>query len=893
MRLVGATVAGLALLSGSVGSAGVPGAGGAASLGDAAGSVASIASVAPLAASATGLELNLTRVTPAAAGPDDEVVVSGTIHNRGNTVIKNARISLWLNSDVLADRAAINTWLDDDTLPPGNRQLAKAARVASLASGATAPFRIVVPPGETGLLRGSSFGPRGIVLQAKASGRRLTALRSTIVWAPSDITTPTRLSVIVPITSTAPTTHAGEPTAVFAASLRADGRLQRVLSAAHTEAMAWAIDPAILLAAKRLSTDGIDRSPDDADLANPGSADPNESEAPAASATSKTTSVDDAAAMSAARDWLSLFNAERRDRGLFGLPYADPDLTSVLRTPKGATAKGVSLLRNSDDLGKAAALEAIGGPIDTTLAWPADGQINAATIRSLVRLKRTRVILASTTQRTEPSVDYTPTGRSTVSSSAGSLTGLLYDEQLSALLGSPAGRTPAATQTLLAQLAAITMEQPGTGRHLLAVTPRTWDPDPTAVQHMMNALGSAPWISLRGISELQKAEGPPRSAPVYRRAAAKAELPPGVVSNAQVLDKGLAAFAPILLNDPAPVEPLRERVASLLSVAWRQDPDKLVPARRDVAADVNALVNGVQLTIGDSPRFTARTTPFPVTVVNDTKYDIEVVVQLKQQSPPLVFGKNQTVLVFGKNQTVKVKAEQSAPVLVKATAVTDGDVVVEGRLLNGSGDTVGPGVDFAVQVRPKWERWGMIGVGSVLGFLLVIGLLRGLRRNRTRARVPIEAVPDVDELAIRRATEAEDAEAEVDEAEVDEAEVDEAATARVGAGAWPSGSANPWPIPDAGPRAIPDAAPRAIRDTDPLGIPNLDPRAIPSADPAAFRDPNPGTDPFPDPGTGTGADPFSDPASGSKPEPEPDPKVWGGPVDSDGVRPRAGTRPGP
>jgi len=602
VRLIGATVAGVALLSGSVGAAGSAVA--AAGPGD---SADITQSVLPFATSTTGLELTLTKVAPAATGPDDELVVTGSVRNLSNTTVKNARISLWLRPEVLADREAIDTWLSDGALTRADHQIPVFAVLKSLASGATGSFRLEVAPGQTGLSSSSGFGPRAIALQARVGGRRVASLRSTMVWAPTDITTPTRLSVMVPITSLTPSTHAGEATAEVASELAVGGRLQRVVAAAHDAGMAWAIDPAILTAAQRLSTGGVDRTPDDADLADPdGSSQPSTSVTAApSSGVDGSAQIDDTAARTAASEWLNLFKTESRDR-LFGLPYADPDLTSVL-----GTGKGIPLIQDSDELGRKAITEVLGRPVDTTLAWPADGRTNAATTRSLVRLKRKTVVLADRSQRLKPELDYTPTGRSTVHSSVGPLTGLLYDEQLSALISSPATLTPAATQTMLAQLAAITMEQPGNGRHLLAVTPRTWNPEPAAVQTMMNALGSAPWISLRGVSELQKASGPPRAAPVYGQTAAKAQLPPSSISLAQVLDKGLTTFAPILV-DQAPVRPMRERVASMLSVAWRPDRDQLVAARGDFAADVNPLVDGVKLGTSKSYLFTARKTKIPV-----------------------------------------------------------------------------------------------------------------------------------------------------------------------------------------------------------------------------------------------------------------------------------------
>ena len=93
MRLFGATVAGLAVLLGPVGTAGAAiGPSGAAG---STGSTGDTAVVRPFAAG-SDLELRLSKVTPAAPGPNDELVVTGTARNLSSTPLKRVRLTLWL-----------------------------------------------------------------------------------------------------------------------------------------------------------------------------------------------------------------------------------------------------------------------------------------------------------------------------------------------------------------------------------------------------------------------------------------------------------------------------------------------------------------------------------------------------------------------------------------------------------------------------------------------------------------------------------------------------------------------------------------------------------------------------------------------------------------------------
>jgi hypothetical protein len=380
--------------------------------------------------------------------------------------------------------------------------------------------------------------------------------------------------------------------------------------------------------------------------------------------------------------------------------------------------------------------------VDGTVAWPGDGKVSGPGIRSLAAEGRTAVLLAAGNQPPQPAVTYTPSSRSVVQSKRSRLTGLLYDEQLSALLAaSGTFRSTLATQQLLAELAAISLERPADPRHLLAVAPRGWNPDPRAVRSMQQALAAAPWVKLQTFAELRRSPvGPARNTPVYQRSAAAAELPPGHISAGLALNRRLTTLAPTL--DPAdPVlDPLRRQVVSLLSVIWRRDRDELAAARQPVTREVLGLMDGVRLLVGDKQKvFTARAAPIPVSVRNSTAYPLSVVVQMRPLSGQLTMTRKVKV-------TVPPRTRQQ--VLIPSRAVAGGDVLVEGRLLSPAGRPLGAVSEFLVKVRPDWETWAITGMGSLLGLLLVLGLLRSWRRGRSRVRP--QPPPDADDLAIQR-----------------------------------------------------------------------------------------------------------------------------------------------
>jgi hypothetical protein len=84
-------------------------------------------------------------------------------------------------------------------------------------------------------------------------------------------------------------------------------------------------------------------------------------------------------------------------------------------------------------------------------------------------------------------------------------------------------------------------------------------------------------------------------------------------------------------------------------------------------------------------------------------------------------------------------------VLVPTKALASGDVQIAASVRTPGGALIGTERELVVRVRREWETRGIIGIGTLLVVLLAFGLLRGVRRDRTRVRP--EDVPDVDDLA--------------------------------------------------------------------------------------------------------------------------------------------------
>nr|WP_269809562.1 DUF6049 family protein [Kineosporia rhizophila] len=710
---------------------------------------------APKAPKGKKLQLALTQVSPTSLTYQDDLVVSGTVRNPGNRAVKNLDVALRFSYTALTGRDAVTDWVSKGDVATTSAVL-KQVTLKNVPAKGSSSFSFTVEAGSIGLSSySSSFGPRPFSLVAtSAQGKQLDTLRSTVIWAPENAEAKVGLTMLAALTSTVPSTTAGLPTEEAAAELLPSSRLSNILTASDDPAIGWAVDPALLASAMALRDNGITEETEEDAAATP---EPKASASPSSpagkpSATAETSELTDLgisseAASTAGGAWLNRISQGRAKRTVIGLPYADTDLNSLL---KGGSSP--SLLRQSDKLGETIEQEALGKSLFSRIAWPADGVISKQALEGLAATRHESVILSAAQQQPKPELDYTPSGTSRLAAKDKELTGLLYDPELSSLFeGAGQDQGAETTQTMLATLAAISAEPaPDTGtRQVLAVAPRDWNPSPQNVQRLTAALRDASWVELSSLKNLGAATPVERAGHTYGKKAGRAELPKGNLSTAQAMDRDLDGIAPALIENQDVVRRLEQRIASLLSFAWRSDLDDQADARRTVMNDVTGLTGGVQLSIGDDKVFTARSAPISVVVVNDTDYPVRVSVSFRARSGQLKVTKQP--------EAVTIAAQHRQTFRVEARAIATGDVLVDASLLAGEGasaEVVGSPQTFEVKVRPNWESWGMIGMAVVLGLLLLVGLLRSFRRNRKRPKVPLNTVPDVDDEVTRASRQA-------------------------------------------------------------------------------------------------------------------------------------------
>jgi len=726
-----------------------------------------------------GVRLELQTATSAALTPGSSYALTGAVRNTGSTVLRSLTVRLRLDWPRLTAEE-ITAWLAGEG-PRSGVIWASTAMAGPLTPGSSAAFTVGGPADALGLPIRDGFGPRGVGVELigddGTGARRLTLRRTVLVWDPGEDVGVTNLSVLAPITP-APAdagTDAASPTPSLVQQWQDGGRLARILAATADPAVAWALDPALLSAAARAERPSPSSSPAAASITPTGGGTPTRStggsaagpatgssglstSSPPAPSTSggtaatgpgaATTTPVDPVAAAAARTWSQALLTGSRDRDVYALPWADPDLAALAAVGAG------DLLNAAEEDGAAAARQAFGRDVDTSLAWPVDGRADAATLDLVRGAPGRTVVLSPASLPTATSPEQGATGRIALPGDASDgTTAILTDPDLSAALGAMGGDQPLlATQRTLALLAArsVTVE-PGQSTAVLAALPRSWDPRrPTGLVNGLADLRSRPWIHVERVSVAREREPGPGPAALSRTVAAR-QLPADHVRRVIDSFRRLLAFAPALVDPQVSYRPTRRAALSLVSQRWRR-PDlsaaerarALTAARTPLLTQVDRYYSSVGVVAGSTVTLTATRGPLPVTVTSALREPVRLVVSLAPTSARLRTGKAQ-VVTLDASRTGTARANAFPEVV----AVSNGDVDVAAILSSPTGGPPLVEADHLIRVRIRhdWENRALAGSVAVLVALLVIGLVRSVRGGR-RARVPLDTVPDPDEVAL-------------------------------------------------------------------------------------------------------------------------------------------------
>ena len=680
-----------------------------------------------------GVKVTVTTLTPSAtAGPSSVLHVSGTVSNRGDQAVHSVVVRVRLATTRLADRAALAALTTSGVERDG--EVVSESAVPDLEPGTSAPYDLskalieLAPRSELGVypLAVEVMGVLGE--DAAAQPDRLSLVRTTLPWTPdAGAAHPAGITWVWPLVD-APVRRAD---GVFVDdSLTADisvgGRLQRLLDAGvrlqQGAGLTWALDPELIETV--------------ADMAGPAGY-------LVAAGTDKPTPGTGALA---ARAWLAELRVATSGRPLLVLPYADPDVTALVRHGRVNDVTR-AMLAGADVITR----ELPAASVLPGLAWPPSGYLTRSTGAGLAAAGIDSVLLdgralppAAGTAGTAT----TPGSRATLPARAGRLAALLADPAIADELGAvQVGQLdPVLTAQRVLSEAALVAAEPepeapagsaGTStpavRTLVAMPPRRWDPAPEFVEQLIGVT-SALWTSPVDLAAqlATPPSGVARTGLHYPGAQRRTELPLTYLRALDAMDASIGNFSAIL-TAPALLVPGLDSSLLRLESSWWRARDVRVNRLYGEQSYLSGLRGSVRVQPG-SFTFGSRSGTIPVTVINELSQQVTVVLRLQPQTLGLTLD-DVPPSPIGPKQKIQIE--------VAASAVAGGPVVIDATLYTPAGAQYGQ----PVQLRVNVTQIGFVALAITVGAAVVLFLTAGIRvatRIRNARRDEGDATPDGD-----------------------------------------------------------------------------------------------------------------------------------------------------
>jgi hypothetical protein len=720
--------------------------------------------------------LTLQTLEPRVVQPGDTLSLTGTLANTSDATLHDVTVVLRLSTNRITTRYDLAKDFDPSTIT-GSTIAASRQQLGDLAAGSTVSWRISVPVDRLGLPRDpDQFGAYPLAVEAHTADNvpgsvpgGMARLATALLWLPPNAHfVPTEISWVIPLVGGI---HRGMGQTFLddrlAQDLAPTGRLGSLLAAAtHSRIpITYAIDPALIDDAAVMAgtpqeppspagSAGSAGSTPNPPLSNPNptsgaaggaaqspSAPPTASATPHAIATPHATAppytvrsdhgVRAGAGTAAADQWLRHLREALAapDVGVFGLPYADVDLTAL---DHAGLPDDIAAARSAGQITLNAQLGGLlaGNPnVMTGTVWPVGGYLDTRTLDDIANDLVDTVVLSDDALPTRDP-DAVPGIRVDLQTPSGRVTALLADSTLTGLLAAPEtvpGGLRAAEQRFLAETMLVTEQRPGVGSALVVTPPRFVDPRDGFLGQLLADTAVVPW--LRPVTLAAIAQRPPDETPRaglrYPDAARQAELPASALARVPIARDALAAFTAIL--GPGTVVPIVDQAN--LGIL-RAESANLRPEPREPAAILNEVLTAVQQETAkvyiSNPgliTLTSRTQKIPLTVVNQLPNPVTVRLRLAAVNP--------TRLTVGPIPELTVPANSRQDVLIEVTARTNGRFPVVAQLLTPdlAERPYGTPVSFQLNATAYGAVALTIAAGAA-GLLIVWSAIRIWRRRR-------------------------------------------------------------------------------------------------------------------------------------------------------------------
>ncbi len=671
---------------------------------------------------AGALSVRITGLTPAIPGPEDTLVVQGTITATGATPAVDVSAVLRVSATALTSRAEIPevlAGLGDRTGEPVPG--AEVDVAATLLPGASASFRLEVAVADLGLTDTGVYVTGIEALASTGAGSVRQDLDRTFLpwWPPDPAAQPLLLTTLWPLTAPPAQDLAGVllddgvPVA-----MSPNGRLDTLVDALIAEpgAVTPVVDPMAVQLAASASAGYQVLGPDGSPVAGTRSRE-----------------------VGAWLDTLREVVTERPDDAVAML-YGGADVM--------AARHGRLLTRL---LGQAPVIDegtraALGVELPQRLVVVPGGAADERLLRTLARTATEAVVLADTAVPVARPTFFTPSGNLLIGTDAGEVPVLATDSGLAAALAMPMqspDQVTVARQRLLAETLATVTELPETQRLLVMAPDGSWEPSAQGAAMVLDVVAGSPWVRPTPLPAALAREpsSVARTLAPYGPEQRAGELPRAHVDEVRGQYAGLRAYGEVV-SEPEDLGDVARTAPSRCLSGWlRTDAQGRRALTERVSTQVGALGSSVRIVSSGSITVAGATGTIPVTVENAGT--VPVTVGLTMTAAPRQLFTAEPVEPF------RIDPQRRTSVEVTAQVAAAGPIPVTIQLTSASGRPFGEPGELTVQ-SSAYASAARILVRVALAALLLAVVVHGVRRARRRRAAAVPPAPSREATEVLR-----------------------------------------------------------------------------------------------------------------------------------------------
>ena len=703
------------------------------------------------AAEASGLVISINSLSPRIITSENEVIVSGTVRNDSPTTLANISLEVFVANETPISVAALTTALTEDE-PDATH--AATTSLTDVARGATVSFEIRIPTSSLPLTDATEWGPR-VVTVAAHSGEYSGKDRSILVWDSGAQVSASRVSAVVPWTSSNATQDQAERSAV--------------LNLAASSGVTLAVDPLLIPrgpqpTASPSPTPDSDTSDTESGQSDQSGAESGQSGAPTASPSASAsptptpapTATDPAqrsrdlqseafvsALMGAATEIIALPEGDadlgalalsgnagfwdRASDSIAGFPSSLREAGWVAPTPSTASPSPSPSASASGQSGTTTTSPDAGPTILRNVAWPADTTFGTSFLSNYASADQITIAPASALTPAEE-VTFTSYARVNVNPSTGETatdgTGartIAQQADLASILSwnASGGDELDAEQALTAITAIIVRERPSSSRTVFAAAARGTTVNESLTKRV-NALFSPRWVSALSFTDMAASE----PTDVDRQTVDAGTLDADTSTAITAMASSLTMLEPLAnaTDDPNAVyDSVTPRILPALSA--QLTPSEQLDSATAMTSQITGMLSAVTVEPSSAVNLINKSANFPILVRNNLPWPVRVNVTLVPDDPRL----RATPAL---SQTLA--AQGATTVEVPVGAIGSGDIEVTYKVTTPDGTVLDDSRTVTVRMRAGWEDAITAVIASLFGLLFLAGIRRSLRKRAAR-----------------------------------------------------------------------------------------------------------------------------------------------------------------